>query len=174
MLIMAIDPGNKESGYVVIDLDGKIYARGKISNERLRSNIITRVETDDIDMMAIEMPASYGMAVGATVFETCRWVGIFSESAFPINPVLIYRKSPNKDLGIPSVAMHLCKSPRANDSTIRQAIIDRYPGTGGGKKPQIGTKGQPGPLYGVSKDIWSALAVGLVYIDWYNERSKGI
>ena len=61
------------------------------------------------------------------------------------------------------VKMKLCHSMRAKDGNIRQAIIDRYPATGGGAIPQIGTKNQPGPLYGISKDLWSALAVAITY-----------
>ena len=59
--------------------------------------------------------------------------------------------------------MYLCNSMRAKDSNIRQAILDRYPTTGGGKCPQVGTKKEPGPLYGVSKDVWAAIGVGLTY-----------
>ena len=59
------------------------------------------------------------------------------------------------------VKMYLCNNTRAKDGNIRQAIIDRYPANGGGKTPQIGTKKHPGPLYGVSKDVWSALAVAI-------------
>jgi hypothetical protein len=47
------------------------------------------------------------------------------------------------------------------DKHVRQAILDRFPGTGGGKTPQIGTKKQPGPLYGVKGHMWAALAVAL-------------
>ena len=76
------------------------------------------------------------------------------ESATGTKPQQVYRKD---------VKMHLCGSMRAKDTNIRQAIIDRYPASGGGKCPQIGTKKEPGPLYGVSKDIWSALAVAITY-----------
>ena len=48
-----------------------------------------------------------------------------------------------------------------SDPNVRQAIIDLFPPTGGGKCAQIGTKGQPGPLYGVSSHAWPALGVAL-------------
>jgi hypothetical protein len=109
------------------------------------------------------------MAVGRTVFDTCRWVGIFQES-FGINTThLVYRKAQNKEDGIEGVCMHICKNNRAKDSNIRQAIIDRYPATGGGKTPQIGTKSQQGPLYGVSADVWAALAVAITFAETYHE-----
>lgn len=108
--------------------------------------------------MAVEMVASYGMAVGREVFETCVWIGRFVErwrihhGGLP--HALVYRRE---------VKAHLCHDSRAKDANIRQAILDLYPRTGGGKIPQIGTKGQPGPLYGVSKDIWAAVGVGLTH-----------
>ena len=64
-----------------------------------------------------------------------------------------------------SVCMHLCKNNRAKDGNVRQAILDRYPATGGGKNPQVGTKKAPGPLYGVSGHAWQALAVAITAIE---------
>ena len=42
-----------------------------------------------------------------------------------------------------------------------QALLDLFPRTGGGATPQIGTKGKPGPLYGVSSHAWAALGVAV-------------
>ena len=55
--------------------------------------------------------------------------------------------------------MYLCHSMKAKDGNIRQAILDLY----GGKDVALGNKKRPGPLYGVSKDIWAALAVAITY-----------
>ncbi|MNY62967.1 hypothetical protein D3C86_1998680 [compost metagenome] len=57
--------------------------------------------------------------------------------------------------------LHLCKTPRAKDANVRQALLDMFPRTGGGKTPQIGTKAQPGPLFGVSSHAWAALGVAV-------------
>jgi len=165
-VILAIDPGNKESAYVVYDSETtEIIDYDKCRNESMEISILSyKYNTDHL---AIEMPACYGMAVGKTVFDTCRWVGIFQQgfaaSSHKKNTTLVYRKAPNKEKSIEGVCMHLCKSNRAKDSNIRQAIIDRYAATGCGKIPQIGTKKHPGPLYGVSKDVWAALAVAITY-----------
>jgi hypothetical protein len=59
------------------------------------------------------------------------------------------------------VKSHICHSAKANDANIRQALIDRY----NGKDAAIGKKAKPGPLYGVSGDMWAALAVGLTVLD---------
>ena len=39
-------------------------------------------------------------------------------------------------------------------------LLDRFGGSSA-----IGLKRSPGPLYGVSKDVWSALAVAVTYAD---------
>jgi hypothetical protein len=157
MAILAIDPGDKKSAYVLYEA-GDVLECGILENEQLLKRLETsRVEWKlTFEHMAIEMVACYGMPVGKTVFDTCVWIGRFIQTCpLPeITTTKIYRKD---------VKIHLCNSMRAKDGNIRQALIDKYPATGGGKIPQIGTKKQPGPLYGVSKDIWSALAVAVTY-----------
>jgi len=49
-----------------------------------------------------------------------------------------------------------------NDSTIRQAMLDRY---GPGREKAIGKKKSPGPLYGIRKDEWQALALAVTFFD---------
>lgn len=155
MRILAIDPGSEQSAYVVYEA-GNILEHDILENDLLRCKLVTdRVAKKlTFDQMAIEMVASYGMPVGKSVFETCVWIGRFIEASMELRTHKVYRSE---------VKMHLCNSMRAKDSNIRQALIDRYPATGGGKCPQIGTKKQQGPLYGVSKDVWSALAVAVTF-----------
>ncbi len=54
---------------------------------------------------------------------------------------------------------------RAKDANISQALRDRF-----GEK---GTKAHPGWFYGVSKDVWSAIAVGVAYYDMYLVSKEG-
>ena len=54
------------------------------------------------------------------------------------------------------VKLAICHSPNANDSNIRAALIDLYGGSAA-----IGLKKAPGPLYGITKDVWSALAIAV-------------
>ena len=148
--LLAIDPGNIHSAYVIM-LDGEIEDKGKILNDEMIQLI--REYRGALKHLAIEMIASYGMPVGASVFETCLWAGRFIERV-DCEHTLIYRKD---------VKMYLCNSMRAKDGNIRQAIIDKYPPTGGGKTPQIGIKSAPGPLFGFAADMWAALGVALTY-----------
>lgn len=144
--LLAIDPGTTHSGWVLMR-DGVPVESGVCENDEV------------FDLMqfagrpiAIEMIASYGMAVGKEVFETCLWIGRFIQHAGPDRIRLIYRKD---------VKMHLCGSPRAKDANIRQALIDRW----GGKAEAIGTAKRPGPLYGVKSHAWAALAVAITALE---------
>ena len=60
-----------------------------------------------------------------------------------------------------AVKLHLCRTSTAKDTNIRQAIIDLY----GGPITAIGNKKNPGPLYGIHKDMWAALALALTWRD---------
>lgn len=160
-MILAIDPGNIESGYVLTDNNLKIIEKGKIKNEILLEDIKTDRfwygSDDETDHIAIEMIASYGMPVGVEVFETCVWIGRFIQ-AIPngIEPKFIYRKDEK---------MNLCGSMKANDATIKQALVDRF--APGQKNYGKGTKKVPGWFNGFSADIWSAYAVAVTYHDIY-------
>jgi hypothetical protein len=164
MTILAIDPGTTQSAFVILCPGNyQIVDCGILDHEAMRARLMVwRSQYPGPTELAVEMIASYGMAVGKTVFETCVWIGRYVElwGGTPVSAArpwsYVYRKD---------VKLHLCGSPRAKDANIRQAILDLYPPAGGGKVPQVGTSKEPGPLYGVSKDIWAALAVGITYLD---------
>lgn len=104
----------------------------------------------EYDITVIEMVASYGMPVGKEVFDTCVWIGRFTQQADEIGKEYkyIYRKDEK---------MNICNSMKAKDSNIRQALIDRF--------GEVGTKKNPGWFYGFKTDIWQAYAVGVTYLD---------
>lgn len=152
MNILAIDPGTDESGYAAL-CAGELAASGVMPNAEMLAYLGRHHWHVNGYALAIEMVASYGMPVGHEVFETVRWVGRMQQAWHSPDAVhLIYRRD---------VKLHLCNSAKAKDANVRQAILDLYPRTGGGKTPQVGTKGQPGPLYGVSSHAWSALAIAI-------------
>jgi len=144
MRLLAIDPGTTESAWVVWD-GARILEFGKSDNG---SVICALRESAKYDHCCIEMVASFGMPVGAEVFETVYWIGRFAEAFSVVRVTRITRNE---------IKNHLCHSSRAKDSNIRQAIIDRL--------GPIGTKKAPGPCYGISGDVWSALAVALTWWD---------
>lgn len=156
MRILAIDPGPAQSALLVYDGEAKRVLEAAIlpNSEILECTAFGRAEH-----MAVEMIASYGMAVGEEVFETCVWIGRFIEHrdqfTHGFTPVLPAVKVYRKD-----VKLHLCGSPRAKDANIRQALMDRF-----GGKAAVGTTKARGPLYGVRSHLWSALAVAVFQAD---------
>jgi len=140
-MILAIDPGTKESGWVLL-ADGKVLDSGVHDNH----DVLRWVQAGQgADLLAIEMIASMGMSVGQTTFETVRWIGRFQQAWRDPEAVrLIYRHQ---------VKQHLCGTQRAQDTNIRQALLDLI-------GPQ-GVKKAPGPTYGVKSHAWSALGVAV-------------
>jgi len=148
--ILAIDPGSERSAWLVYSSPtGTILQRGIDANGDLLLKLRLGVPTQ---VVVIEKIESYGMAVGREVFDTVHWSGRFTEAVRP-TPVV---QLPRRD-----VKLAICGDSRAKDANIRQALIDRY----GGKDAAIGRKAKPGPLYGISKDVWSALAIAVAYAD---------
>lgn len=153
--VLAIDPGPVESAWV--QYDGREPGEfGKSPNEYVLFSLLNRDPL--VDHYAIEMVQSFGMSVGREVFDTVYWIGRFAQAAAPFPHTLVYRLD---------VKMHLCKSARARDANIRAALLDRF----GGKEAAIGTKKQPGPLYGISGDVWQALAVA---VTWHDQSVAGV
>lgn len=149
-MILAIDPGTTESAWAYID-DGTLQDSQKISNNAMLG--VIRQMLPFADAIVIEMVACYGMPVGAEVFLNCVWIGRFVEAADG-DAHLLTRVE---------VKQHLChKTVGVNDSVIRQRLIDKF---GPGKEKAIGTKKNPGPLYGVKGDEWAALALGVTYME---------
>jgi hypothetical protein len=143
--IISIDPGPTESA--ILAYSGHHVAEwGKEPNDVILGTL--RRYRDPELLLAIEMVASFGMAVGRDVFQTCVWIGRFIER-WDGEYRLVYRRE---------VKQHLCRSDKAKDSNIRQALIDRF---GGSKEAAIGKKTSRGPLYGLAGDGWSALAVAV-------------
>lgn len=153
-MLIAIDPGNKESAFVYMnEISYRPKYAYKVKNEELLKEISTLKGNE---LVAIEMIASYGMAVGAEVFETCVWIGRFTQALVSggIDPIRIYRKE---------VKSNLCNSVKAKDSNIMKALIDRF--AEHDMKSGKGVKAKPDWFYGFSKDIWAAYAVGVTYLD---------
>ena len=154
MTLIAIDPGNIESAYVLIKDDYTILRKGKVTNEEL----LSIVKNGEYDYIAVEMVACYGMPVGREVFDTCVWIGRFTEAA-KADVDYIYRQEEK---------LLLCNSVRAKDANIRQALIDRFAKFD--LKNGKGTKKNPDYFYGFKADMWAAMAVACVWIEKEQEK----
>lgn len=148
MTLLAIDPGTTESGFVTMH-DGKLVSADVWPNYLLIERL-SDSDPKDGDRLCIEMIASYGMPVGAEVFQTCVWIGEFKRQwkiATGKEVIFAFRRD---------IKVHLCGTTKAKDANVRQALIDRF------GKP--GTKKNPGPTYGLKSHLWAAFALA-VYVD---------
>lgn len=165
-ILLAIDPGDVQSAFCFIDTETyKPLYFAKEDNSIAMTNISSYIEINNdinnVPNVAIEMIASYGMGVGKTVFDTCVWIGRFSErlESYGCKINYVYRKDET---------MNLCGSMRAKDSNVRIALVDRFAKFD--YKNGKGTKKNPDWFYGFSADIWAAYACGVTWID----AQKGI
>jgi hypothetical protein len=147
--ILAIDPGTSASAYCMWN-GSRVLEFGWIDNAELRMMLRHNILLAGGPVVAIEMIASQGMAVGQSTFETVYWIGRFAER-------VMTQGYDVKRITRHAIKMHLCGSMRAKDANIRQALIDRF--------GEVGTKKSPGPLYGVKSHIWAALAVAVTTWD---------
>lgn len=160
--LLAVDPGFEQSAWVVYDREER---RPVEWGKDLNARALGKAGHASVSLLAVEMIASYGMPVGAEVFETCVFVGRLIERWLArsyTEPLRVYRRD---------VKLHLCGSNRAKDSHVRQALIDRY---GPGRSAAVGVKASPGPLYGMKADVWQALAVAVTADETMLTQCEGL
>lgn len=146
--ILAIDPGPTKSAFLILR-GGKVDRFGIEQNPVLVDALRRHPDwVHAVDLLAIEKIEGFGMVVGQETFDTALWSGRFIEALHPCPAVRISRRE---------VKVQLCRDSKARDSNIRQALIDRL--------GPVGLKASPGPLYGISGDSWSALAIAIVTSD---------
>ena len=151
MRILSLDVGTTESAYAIMDYtrENPLMEFGKIPNDEITMLIgAVAPYPHETVKLAYEEFASYGMPIGKTTMKSIWWNGYFcrvsEEQGVDFFPV--FRKD---------VKMHLCGTMKAKDTNIRQALIDKY--------GAVGTKKNQGILYGVSKDVWSAIAINVTF-----------
>ncbi len=160
MKILAIDPGNEKSAWVVW-WDGKNILECKIGQNVAAKEVLSQSVTfpfDGYDVIVIEKLECYGMPVGATVLDTAVWIGRLQEACTKIKSdgtlqkiILVPRKQ---------VKLHLCGSARAKDSNVIQALKDRF-------EPELQPRMRPkGILKGLKKDEWQAFALAVYVYDF--------
>jgi Holliday junction resolvasome RuvABC endonuclease subunit len=144
--IIGIDPGTKQSGWVIVT-DGKIEQSGVMENNLVLQSLENIAGLDGDYTIAIEWIQAMGMAVGKEVFETCMWVGRFAQACG--QPVRLIPRG--------KIKLHHCGSARAKDANICQSLRDKY-----GEK---GTAKNPGFFFGVSSHAWQAFAVAAYVLE---------
>ena len=158
MKILGIDPGTKEFGVVIWYPDTpKIFHTTFQPGDALEYFREIAAGKEIINYIGIEMIGHYGtgMPAGKDVYDTCLLIGRTQEILKSNRPLLIYRYE---------VKSHFCRSARAKDGNIRQALIDRFGAPG--------TKKAPGLLYKVKEHEWQALAVAVYVWDQVKEEKQ--
>ncbi len=156
MLILGIDPGSRESGVVFWDAHKSAVVKAEQMENNWCLRCIKNFQTVAA-VVAIEQIRGYGIVAGNDTFDCCEWVGRFQEAYENMNGRVVL--IPRKD-----IKRHLCNTTTTNDKYIRQALIDRF--------GDVGTKKNPGPLYGISGHLWAALACGVTCADQLKEKIK--
>jgi len=191
MAILAIDPGTNKSGWCLIEDDGKVQDFGWTENEavQVKANELSIAH----DTLLIEDISNYGMAVGRDTFETVKWMGRFDTVAQgkvnyitrPTIKAALCNSVKATDANVRQAVIDWyggdtvavggkkclnCKGKgwtgRDHDACefchCQQALEDDVAG--------CGMETHKGQLYGVSSHVWSALALGITYIE--QEKSK--
>lgn len=166
-LVLCIDPGPDQSGYVLVQ-DGKVIEGGRKDNDELLVQIdllnhyvmfgtiftpgnVTERETEAERKytVIIEWLSCYGSAIGQSVLRTAEACGRFREMVESVYGTTYL------ELTRPEVCRRLAGQTRGiTKAVIRRAVIDIM--------GEIGTKREPGPLYimrSAGPHAWDALAL---------------
>ena len=154
--VLGLDPGATSTGCVIMDPVGLVVKKmGDSYNEDMVGmiNYVARRKTEwNVDHLAIEFVHVRGQIMSSELIQTIYWTGRFVEAWSPREFSLIDRKD---------VKMLLCGRSTAQNTHVRAALLALFPQTGGGAIPAIGTKKDPGPLYGLTGNHQVA-AIGVV------------
>lgn len=139
MLILGIDPGPKQSAYVVYSNRAEhIGGLDIVTNKYLRDLLLS----NDFHKIAIEIPSLRGSIVWQQVIDTAFEAGRIIGDCWnfvKVNPQQWRR--------------HITGLVNAKDVQVKQCLMARF-----GTK---GTKKNPGKLYGVKSHIWDALGIAV-------------
>ena len=186
--LIAIDPGNKVSAWVVFrpwrHPDGKsspfkIISFGRLENTNLRM-YLRRIPKDKRvkSRLITEMLRARGMPTSNEEFETCVQIGRVIQAWLPGTWSYAFRGD---------IKLCLCGDSRAKDPNVRQALIELWGGEkralggkkcskckgkgwfGAGRPVCTGCHGEgweikPGPLNNIASDEWAALAVAYWWV----------
>ena len=154
MDILAIDPGTKQSGIVLLrscgKVEGAVWENGPLLRY-LKGVLSPPFPQADpaFTMLVVEEFRSYGQKIGASCIDTIFMAGRFAEG-WPGDFDLMPRKD---------VLKTLCGTTRAKDKDVRAECLARY----GGQDVAIGKKACAGPLFGITSHAWQALGLALAY-----------
>lgn len=162
MLIIGVNPGEKESAWVLYANTGGVHSVtqcGQGANADVADQLAHLGDGCGVTALALEMPANYGeRAVGRSLYDTAYWAGIFAHAFDPQkgqpNVVRVTR---------PEVIRHWCLHRSGyNEAQVKIAVADRLWRVT--PMQTLGSRKQPGPLHcfrlagGDNGHRWAALA----------------
>lgn len=164
--ILAIDPGNTQSAFVLFDADTReICDHGKIDNPKMFDLIDRNNAEMPADFCVIEKVEGFGMTVGAEILETVFWSGRFAHHWLLQRDEDSLNRLPRKH-----VKRYLLgkTNSKGADAKIRQALCYMFGPT---EELAFGTRLKRGPLTGIVRDQLAALAVAVAF-DGLRKQSR--
>ncbi len=151
--ILAIDPGDRVSGWVELDLKKKVVVRfdNEADNEAILKKVLSG-RTARSTILVVELFRPIGQPMYSQLVDTAVWAGRFVQ-IWGGKWEFLYREV---------IKHHLTGRTNSTDANVRAALIERW---GGGPKKAVGLKASPGPLHGIHKHGWAALAVAVAYAE---------
>lgn len=158
-MILAIDPGTKRIGMVIIDEKTdpprlvRAYRPDDV-DEELVYTVICMARTEGFHVV-VERVQAQGVA-GASVIETADQAG--------------YIRGICKALGYTCHRMYRREVKRyldcagGKDADVAARVREIMAGTSD-RRQAVGTKKAPGPCYGLSKDAWQAAGLALAWLE---------
>ena len=143
-MILAIDPGPATSAMVGWN-GSKIVLAFDYSNDVLLK-YLCNPQLPDCPLV-IEWITGFGIPAGASIFDTCRWIGRFQQVyETPHAPVHLLSRQ--------KIKQHL---RAVNDKFVKEALESRF--------GPAGTKKNPGLMYGITGHLRAAFACAVTFWD---------
>lgn len=143
-LVLALDPGNTQTGWVSVEPDESEMGHMQVSGFGNADNTAIRHEMHRLRayhksmLMLIEVPKPRGQPTASEEMETLIEIGRFLQMWS--GPYSYVFRQPTK--------IHICGTSKATDANVRQALVDRFGGqtlaVGGKRCKKCGGKGVTG------------------------------
>lgn len=155
MLILGIDPGTNQSGWVLYRPDSAVVNSGIWPNEQVLSGLQTGV-LKTAGVFALEVIRARGEPTSNDAYDTLIWCGRFIQAwRIPENVMRIDRAR---------VKIFVCGRANVKDANVNAGLREMV--------GQKGTKKNPGPTFGVSSHAWAALGVAVTAANQIKEGNN--
>lgn len=154
--LLCLDPGSTKSAWIIYQPGHKqiINGFGIEENEKVARRISDMtLSFDEVICERVSgFMGGYGdqKSIGKDIIDTAIWIGRYWQAAEYSSKIFI-------TMSRKTIAAKLTGMAKYGDKEVRAALIKRF--------GEPGTIKAPGLLYGVSRDLWAALGVGVAFCD---------